>query len=62
MKRWVKHKNGVWGWHLSPLTERRRRKEDLMHCKSDGSKIETCFIKIVLNTVVYDFCIFYPTI
>jgi len=32
------------------------------HCKSDGSKIETCFIKIVLNTVVYDFCFCSPTI
>jgi len=35
---------------------------DLAHCKSDGSKIETSFIKIVLNTVVYDFCFCYPII
>ena len=32
------------------------------HCKSGGSNIEACFIKIVFNTVVYDFCICYPTI
>ena len=53
---------GKGGGHRTSTNAKRHLKKVVIHCKSDRGKIQTCFTKLVYNTVKIYFYICYLTI